>query len=368
MAPMPQDAPAAPRVAAGRGRSLRALLRILAVACALGAAGTVARAADGPIPDTLRIEETSARPGERGIALPVLLSHAEPLLALSIGVCVESEALALQGFTLEGTAIEDAEGVFSRQDETCGDLGVILDFDPPYDRGPLAPAPSRPVAVLLVEVLPDAPAGAAAVRLTRETGPVGIPNVYTNAQGMDVRPALLDGAVVVEDTRPVIDAVEPALALEGETIRVIGRGFIDDGGFRVLVDGEPVPFEHIGPEEIRFVAPASGEEADRTVEVCHGRRCAQGGYASRPGPPFRRGDASRDEQLDLADAIAILGHLFQDGSIPCDDAADANDDGVLDLGDAIWLLNYLFNDGPTPPPPHAAPGPDPTPDPLRCGA
>ena len=44
--------------------------------------------------------------------------------------------------------------------------------------------------------------------------------------------------------------------------------------------------------------------------------------------------------------------IFTGGTIPCDNAADSNDDGTLNIADAIALLGYLFN-GATPPPPPA---------------
>jgi len=82
---------------------------------------------------------------------------------------------------------------------------------------------------------------------------------------------------------------------------------------------------------------------------------------------FIRGDANRDGAVQIADAITVLGVLFQ-GQVadPCADAADANDDGSVDIGDAIWTLAYLFSGGPAPPAPSAAPGPDRTADSLLC--
>lgn len=76
--------------------------------------------------------------------------------------------------------------------------------------------------------------------------------------------------------------------------------------------------------------------------------------AAASGPPptaFRRGDANGDGNLDLADAVKILGYLFTDNSLLCLDAADGNDDGGIDLADAIVVLTYLFdNQGPLPAP------------------
>lgn len=84
--------------------------------------------------------------------------------------------------------------------------------------------------------------------------------------------------------------------------------------------------------------------------------------------PFRRGDASPNGGVDLADATFIFNYLFQGGSAPeCFDAADADDSGNVDISDGIYILAYKFQGGPPPPPPGPAScGPEPTPDELRC--
>jgi plastocyanin len=82
---------------------------------------------------------------------------------------------------------------------------------------------------------------------------------------------------------------------------------------------------------------------------------------------FIRGDANRNGTVDVADAVSLLGVLFQGNPAhPCADASDANDDGNTDVGDAIWILGYLFSGTPAPPPPFPTAGPDRTDDPLLC--
>ncbi|MBI4603751.1 MAG: hypothetical protein HY721_17490 [Planctomycetes bacterium] len=79
-----------------------------------------------------------------------------------------------------------------------------------------------------------------------------------------------------------------------------------------------------------------------------------------PEPVFHRGDADQNGQLQLTDAIRILGFLFLGGPAPdCLDAADADDNGQLQLTDAIRILGFLFLGGVPP----ATPGPPPDP----CG-
>ena len=83
--------------------------------------------------------------------------------------------------------------------------------------------------------------------------------------------------------------------------------------------------------------------------------------------PFLRGDANGDTRVDIADAVATLGHLFLgDRELRCPDAADATDDGKLDLTDAVATLRFLFLGEGSIPPPWPDPGLDPTPDGLEC--
>jgi len=102
--------------------------------------------------------------------------------------------------------------------------------------------------------------------------------------------------------------------------------------------------------------------------------CADSDCASEPTcqkPSFHRGDADENGELQLTDAIRILGVLFLgQGTIPCLDASDADDNGELQLTDAIRILGVLFLGQGTIP----APGPttdpcgqDPTDDALDCG-
>ena len=84
---------------------------------------------------------------------------------------------------------------------------------------------------------------------------------------------------------------------------------------------------------------------------------------------FMRGDANRDGEFSLEDAIATLDYLFGDGETPdCPDALDVNDSGTLDISDAIVTLIELFiEDNGLPAPGTDSFGPDPTEDDLGCG-
>ena len=83
---------------------------------------------------------------------------------------------------------------------------------------------------------------------------------------------------------------------------------------------------------------------------------------------FQRGNANADPQVDMSDAVAILGYLFlgKPSTLPCLQSADADDSGELDMSDAVFLLGYLFTGGWPPDEPFASCGLDPTLDRLTC--
>jgi len=89
---------------------------------------------------------------------------------------------------------------------------------------------------------------------------------------------------------------------------------------------------------------------------------------SSPEPTFARGRVNDDAAVDLADALAILLHMFASLPIGCADSADLTDDGAIDVADAIRLLVYLFQEGSPPAAPAGECGPDPTGDALGCAA
>jgi hypothetical protein len=83
------------------------------------------------------------------------------------------------------------------------------------------------------------------------------------------------------------------------------------------------------------------------------------------GELFQRGDTNADQNVNIADPIALLGHLFGGDAAPsCPDAADANDDGRLNIADAITILSHLFACGGGLPAPFGRCGVDLTDDAL----
>ena len=72
------------------------------------------------------------------------------------------------------------------------------------------------------------------------------------------------------------------------------------------------------------------------------------------------GDLNQDANVDISDAIALLGHLFlgSPGTLPCGNGTtgdpgnvsllDVNGDNGVNLTDAVGLLTWLFRGGPPP--------------------
>lgn len=83
---------------------------------------------------------------------------------------------------------------------------------------------------------------------------------------------------------------------------------------------------------------------------------------------FRRADSNGDGDVDVADPVRTLLHLFSTGeTVLCEDAADSNDDGSLNVADPVHTLNYLFVSGGAPPAPGRCCGTDVTPnDSIGC--
>jgi len=82
-----------------------------------------------------------------------------------------------------------------------------------------------------------------------------------------------------------------------------------------------------------------------------------------PPEPFVRGNVDWSPEIDLTDAVTLLGFLYLGATEPlCLDASDVDDSGAIDIADPIYLLGFLFQGGTPPPAPFPDAGPDPTAD------
>ncbi|MGE4615322.1 MAG: hypothetical protein AAEJ46_13390 [Planctomycetota bacterium] len=124
----------------------------------------------------------------------------------------------------------------------------------------------------------------------------------------------------------------------------IAQGFADDCDINGI------------PDECDIAAGAADADGDGIPDVCTGQN-------------FIRGECNGDDSITIADAIFLLGFLFNSGPAPtCQDACDINDDSGIDISDGVYLLAYLFSAGPNPQNPFPDCGIDPTLDALECDA
>ena len=145
---------------------------------------------------------------------------------------------------------------------------------------------------------------------------------------------------------------------EASSFLVSSYWLFGDGSFSE--EAEPVHcFERSGSYLVTCTVegPAPGEPGN-SLSVSH---------AFEVGYRFVRGDANRDGEINIADAIHIAEYLFGMAEAKnCLDAFDTNDTGAVDISDVIFLAMYLFQGGKPCPDPFPDPGLDPTPDEIEC--
>ncbi len=154
--------------------------------------------------------------------------------------------------------------------------------------------------------------------------------------------------------------------LDGDLVAETGTLFDvnlpDTVAVRLFFDGEDLYSSNLnGPyvlEEVELIDVSVGFVRADFAEDVHQTEQYFWWFFGLAGPlEFLRGDVNVDGQVDIADPILGLIHLFRGaGQISCDDAADANQDGGFDISDIIALLDFLFRGG--------SPVPSPFPD---CG-
>ena len=84
-----------------------------------------------------------------------------------------------------------------------------------------------------------------------------------------------------------------------------------------------------------------GDEDGNDLADCDDPVCADLPSCQQAG--LRRGDADDNGQVQLTDAVNILGFLFQGSAAPtCMDAADADNNDEVQLTDAVRILGFLF--------------------------
>jgi hypothetical protein len=137
---------------------------------------------------------------------------------------------------------------------------------------------------------------------------------------------------------------------------------------RIDLSGAITPFAALPASFIAFQPGARAFEAGAgpdggTLYVCASDFMTYSDVvAIGPELYFRRAYINADENVNVADAIALLEYLFGAGRAPDPVVAgDVNDSGTVDIADAVYLLTYLFGHGVQPPEPFERRDADPTP-------
>ena len=196
-------------------------------------------------------------------------------------------------------------------------------------------------------------------------------------------PCPAEGDADFADTHCTAVEVETTGSPFGASHRVTVTGEDESGDdvlFTVTVDSGDGDPQVYGPQTSgRFELTLSVDGSYRvTAEADDSRRCDDVAEDSVcrtvivvGGGGFRRGDADDNGQVQLTDAVNILGFLFQGTAIPtCMEAADADNNDQVQLTDAVRILGFLFQGSAAPvdPGPVACgPDPDGDSDTLDCG-
>ena len=264
-------------------------------------------------------------------------------------------------FAIEVTAQDSGSGIES--------VDVLIANNMTVDIPPFPCETTEPLFITASVIDPTA-RGQFLVRVTDHTG---------NSVVCD--PHLLE--LSVEDGVPTSERLHDVPS--AERWLTVQNGSVGVDRVRVAVNDTPFRVLELLSNEQKTIdlAPALRDDDTNTVEIV--AEAASMGSAllllsdiPNGTPPthgtFVRGDANDDGNVDLSDAVCLLGYLFLGTcSIRCMDSADVNDRAVIaaqpiDISDAVFLLAGLFLGGRTPPPPFANCGVDPTTDVLGCNS
>jgi Asp-tRNA(Asn)/Glu-tRNA(Gln) amidotransferase A subunit family amidase len=172
------------------------------------------------------------------------------------------------------------------------------------------------------------------------------------------------GAVHVGESAPGEFNIRSTGRAAVEITRIaIGSGFTPNPDLRLVPTFEPVILQPGEAASYEVIYTPSTAEPDRgTLTVLSDARTGSRLLIALEGTgvpvkrtPFHRGDPNASGDIDVSDAITIVGFLFlgEPQTLSCLESADANNDGAIDVSDGIYLLSWLFTGGPEPP----APGP-----------
>lgn len=146
----------------------------------------------------------------------------------------------------------------------------------------------------------------------------------------------------------------------GEVYKMVPNGMVDCNGNNVadsveITLGVVEDCDNNGiPDSCDLATGAADVNMNGILDACE------------TGVEFVRADCNLDLSVNVADPVAALSYLFNQGPATCLDSCDSNDDGQMDISDPIHTLSGLFSMGPAPAAPYPLCGLDPTADGLDC--
>jgi hypothetical protein len=172
----------------------------------------------------------------------------------------------------------------------------------------------------------------------------------------------------VESTAPLnyveIHSISPQpCPTAGTTVTIKGTRFMTPEDTTVLLGGEEIVPDVFEDDTLVLALPPH-LDGSVPLEISneHGKAEAMIEYRSE----FTRADVNGDGKVNISDPVTILGYMFKNQKVACEDATDANDDGKISIADVLSLLLYLFDYGNRPPEPFLQTGIDPTEDAVFC--
>ncbi len=340
--------------------------------------------------DVMTVESKYALPGFRAPTLFVYARHAIPLQGFQIAIAFDPRQLVLEEATFTGTSVNmllgmakvefwefrtKPEEIAVSETKSRTTAGAIFDYIGPYDENQvLPPETGSSMRQSLVRYSFQPKDGAdqygpyAALTLDDNPDGKGLNNVFV-ANFLSSVPRKVNGRIYFSTSNL------SGKVLDFSTGSPLGSAHVSlepgnytttttAGGSFLFTDIMPGPFSLTVAKDEYFSGQASvqvdpnGATTDAGTVYLFEKPKASG---------FRRGLVTPDADMNLTDAVALLGYIFLGSATPtCLEAADVNDDARLDLTDAVVVLQYLFLGGKTPPDPFALCGQDPTPDDLGC--
>ncbi len=165
---------------------------------------------------------------------------------------------------------------------------------------------------------------------------------------------------------PEVTAVNPVSAQPGDLVTIEGLNLYD--GLQVFFDGTESPSVEFSQDvdgttitaEVPFIRDGV---VGVTVRNIDDRASEAFDFTVLPlSPHFVRGDANRDDEITVSDAVRIVRFLFAGLDAPCADAADVDANNEINVTDAIRVLAFLYQEGPAPEAPFPEMGIDPDQD------